>query len=73
MNDDYRDAPPISSSYDVPLPAASHVAVMDRQDNYVSLVTSLNTWFGSRVMLDNGVLLNNAMANFFVPGDDNEG
>ena len=30
-------------------PVAANVAVMDKQDNYVSIVTSLNTWFGSKV------------------------
>ena len=30
-------------------PVAANVAVMDKKDNYVSVVTSLNTWFGSKV------------------------
>merc|ERR1719232_2188960 len=34
--------------------------MMDKKDNYVSLVTSLNTWFGSKVMTSSGILLNNA-------------
>lgn len=30
-------------------PVAANVAVMDKKDNYVSVVTSINTWFGSKV------------------------
>ena len=30
-------------------PVAANVGVMDKKDNYVSVVTSLNTWFGSKV------------------------
>ena len=29
-------------------PVGAHVAAMDRRDIYVSVVTSLNTWFGSK-------------------------
>merc|ERR1712018_480179 len=50
-------------------PVAANVAVMDRHDRYVSVVTSLNTWFGSKIMSSDGVLLSNAMANF---ATDNE-
>ena len=32
-------------------PVAAHVAAMDRRDIYVSVVTSLNTWFGSKASL----------------------
>ena len=46
------------------------MSAMDRLDTYVSVVTSLNTWFGSHVMTKNGVLLNNALANFAVPSED---
>merc|ERR1719411_1533997 len=50
-------------------PVAANVAVMDKKDNYVSVVTSLNTWFGSKVMTKDGILLNNAMANFAIPNE----
>jgi gamma-glutamyltranspeptidase len=29
--------------------AAASVVVMDKHDNYVALVSSLNSWFGSKV------------------------
>merc|ERR1712241_559568 len=50
-------------------PVAATVSVMDKKDNYVSVVTSLNTWFGSKVMTKDGILLNNAMANFAIPNE----
>ena len=40
---------------------------MDRKDNYVSVVTSLNTWFGSKIMSSDGIILNNALSNFARP------
>jgi len=43
---------------------AGQVMVMDKEDNYVSMVTSLNTWFGSKIMTDRGILLNNALGSF---------
>ena len=46
--------------------------LINRKDNYVSVVTSLNTWFGSKVMADNGILFNNAMANFAIPNESGE-
>ena len=59
-------------SYALSDPVASNVAVMDKKDNYVSVVTSLNTWFGSKVMTSSGILLNNAMANFAIPSESGE-
>lgn len=48
--------------------AASVVTVMDNQDNYVSLVTGLNSMFGSQLEAPDGYLLNDALAGFF-PAD----
>ena len=38
-----------SPNYALSDPVAANVAVMDKKDHYVSVVTSLNTWFGSKV------------------------
>ncbi len=46
---------------------------MDRWDNYVSVSTSLNTWFGSRVMTSTGILLNNALSDFAFPSGEGGG
>ncbi len=37
------------SEYLMSEPAGSVAVTMDREDNYVAVITSLNTWFGSRV------------------------
>ena len=39
----------LPSYYALSDPVAANVGVMDKKDNYVSVVTSLNTWFGSKV------------------------
>jgi hypothetical protein len=39
------------SYYNLSDPVAANVGVMDKKDNYVSVVTSLNTWFGSKVII----------------------
>ena len=49
-------------------PVASTVASMDKEDNYVVMTTSVNTWFGSNIMTSGGVILNNALSNFYIPG-----
>ncbi len=54
-------------------PAYAHAATMDRWDNYVSVSTSLNTWFGSRVMTSTGILLNNALSDFAFPSGEGGG
>ena len=68
------DFPP--SSYAIESdPVGAHVAVMDQSDTYVSVITTLNGWFGSKVMTSGGILMNNAVANFYldsVPLQDTE-
>ena len=46
---------------------ASHVSVIDAQELMVSVTTSVNDIFGSQVMTDTGILLNNQMADFADP------
>lgn len=46
--------------------AGSHVAAVDLNDIYVSVVSGLNTWFGSQLLTNEGFILNNALANFGV-------
>ena len=57
------------ANYALSDPVAANVAIMDKKDNYVSVVTSLNSWFGSKIMTKSGILLNNAMANFAIPNE----
>jgi gamma-glutamyltranspeptidase/glutathione hydrolase len=46
-----------------PVSATSQIAVVDRAGNAVSVTTTINLNFGSRLMAD-GFVLNNAMTNF---------
>ena len=50
------------------LPSTSHVSVVDRYGNAVSMTSSIEDQFGSRLMTAGGFLLNNELTDFsFVP------
>ncbi len=50
------------------LPSTSHISVVDRYGNAVSMTSSIEDAFGSRLMTAGGFLLNNEMTDFsFVP------
>ncbi|XP_066997553.2 glutathione hydrolase 7 [Anabrus simplex] len=55
-----------ATPWEFPEAASSHVAAVDLNDLYVSVVSGLNTWFGSQVMTDADFILNNALKNFDV-------
>lgn len=47
----------------------SHISIVDAEDNAVSMTTTINTEFGSKVYSEStGVLLNNEMDDFSQPG-----
>lgn len=51
-------------------PGTSHFSIVDRQGNIVSMTTTIETGFGSRLMVG-GFLLNNEMTDFsFVPENE---
>ncbi|OAA57481.1 gamma-glutamyltranspeptidase [Niveomyces insectorum RCEF 264] len=51
----------------------SHVVATDRSGMAVSSTTTINTLFGSLLMTaDSGIILNNEMNDFSIPGADNE-
>jgi len=53
------------------LPSTSHVSVVDRYGNAVSMTTSIEAAFGSRLLTRSGFLLNNELTDFsFAPQDD---
>lgn len=54
-------------------PSTTHVSIVDPQGSAVSLTTTLNTWYGSKVVVPGtGVLLNNEMDDFTTaPGRPN--
>ncbi|MFO1303694.1 MAG: gamma-glutamyltransferase [Burkholderiales bacterium] len=50
------------------LPSTSHISIVDRYGNAVSMTSSIEDAFGSRLMTAGGFLLNNQMTDFsFVP------
>ncbi len=51
----------------------THISVVDRNGDAVALTTTLNTWYGSKVVAEGtGVLLNNEMDDFTTrPGEPN--
>lgn len=50
----------------------SHIVAADRSGLSVSITTTINTIFGSRVMVpETGVILNNEMNDFSIPGTTN--
>ncbi|KAK3099934.1 hypothetical protein FSP39_012107 [Pinctada imbricata] len=42
----------------------SHISIVDAQELMVSVTTTVNSWFGSKLMTESGILLNNQMADF---------
>nr|CAD7444137.1 unnamed protein product [Timema bartmani] len=56
---------PLSDNFwNFPEAVGSHVAAVDLDDLYVSVVSGLNTWYGSQLLTDGGFILNNALKNF---------
>lgn len=49
----------------------SHLAVVDGSGMAISLTTTVNTLWGSRVMTEDGIILNNEMDDFSQPGQVN--
>ncbi len=60
-SEEYEDAP------DVTRPGTSHISVVDKDGNIVSMTTTIEGAFGSHMMV-NGYLLNNELTDFsFIP------
>ena len=61
----------INSSISPERPSTTHISIVDSSGNMLSMTTSIETAFGSRLMID-GVILNNQLTDFsFAPNDDN--
>lgn len=65
-------APQRQSANSPELPSTTHLSIVDRWGNVVSMTSSIETAFGSRVMVG-GFLLNNQLTDFsFSPRDTND-
>ncbi|XP_064652809.1 glutathione hydrolase 1 proenzyme-like isoform X2 [Lineus longissimus] len=51
-----------------PSGGTSHISVVDTNEMFVSVTSSINYWFGSKLMTEGGIILNNEMADFSIPG-----
>ncbi|CAO1635192.1 unnamed protein product [Parajaminaea phylloscopi] len=49
----------------------SHLVAIDSHGLAVTLTTTVNTFFGSKVMTSDGIVLNNQMDDFSTPGESN--
>lgn len=49
----------------------AHVSVIGPDGDIVSLTSTINGYFGSGIMTDSGIILNNEMADFSIPGVQN--
>ncbi|KAK6168229.1 hypothetical protein SNE40_022098 [Patella caerulea] len=45
----------------------THLSVVDAEELVVSLTTTINTWFGTKIMTSSGIILNNEMTDFTIP------
>ncbi|CAI7585894.1 unnamed protein product [Penicillium glandicola] len=53
-------------------PGTSHLAVADHTGLAISVITTINLLFGSRVMVpETGIIMNNEMNDFSIPGSSN--
>ncbi len=60
------------SANSLELPSTSHLSIIDSEGNAISMTSSIETAFGSRVMVK-GFILNNQLTDFsFIPKEGNE-
>ncbi|XP_074656913.1 glutathione hydrolase 1 proenzyme-like [Tubulanus polymorphus] len=57
--------------YETPISrGTSQISVIDNDEVFVSVTSTVNYWFGSKIMTKSGILLNNEMADFSIPGQN---
>ncbi|KAJ5553051.1 Gamma-glutamyltranspeptidase [Penicillium frequentans] len=53
-------------------PGTSHLAASDHSGLAISVISTINTYFGSQVMVpETGIIMNNEMNDFSIPGSSN--
>ena len=53
-----------SEDISIELPSTSHISIVDQYGNALSMTTTIENGFGSRLMTDGGFLLNNELTDF---------
>ena len=53
-----------SEDNSIELPSTSHISIVDQYGNALSMTTTIENGFGSRLMTDGGFLLNNELTDF---------
>ncbi|WP_424991030.1 gamma-glutamyltransferase [Fluviibacterium sp. S390] len=53
-----------ADNQDISLPSTSHISIVDSYGNALSMTTTIENGFGSRVMTSGGFLLNNELTDF---------
>ncbi|XP_021803807.1 gamma-glutamyltranspeptidase 2-like, partial [Prunus avium] len=49
----------------------SHLSIIDNEQNAVSMTTTVNGYFGAQILSSStGIILNNEMGDFSIPGND---
>lgn len=56
-------APPLADDESIELPSTSHFSIVDKEGNVISITTTIENGFGSRLMT-RGFLLNNELTDF---------
>ena len=57
----------------IELPSTSHISIVDRFGNALSMTTTIENGFGSRLMTPDGFLLNNELTDFSFATHDGDG
>jgi gamma-glutamyltranspeptidase/glutathione hydrolase len=55
----------------IDLPSTTHLSIVDRHGNAVSLTSTIEDQFGSRLMTEGGFLLNNELTDFSFTAEEN--
>jgi gamma-glutamyltranspeptidase/glutathione hydrolase len=56
--------PDLAPGWSPEMPSTSHISIVDREGNALSMTTTIENGFGSRVMAPGGFLLNNELTDF---------
>lgn len=63
-NPPFHTANSFADDESVELPSTSHISIVDQYGNALSMTTTIENTFGSRLMTNGGFLLNNQMTDF---------